>query len=77
METIKVSETHQRTKGTNDKIEFQMILLVLAALLALINKGQSANYCSGADKGQANAVYGNALTDSLDCLSRDGTPYPR
>jgi len=51
---------------------------VLVAFIALIEltQGYSSRLCSGAEKADKFSIYGNALTDSDDCLSREGERYP-
>jgi len=44
--------------------------------IGLIELAQSSRYCSGVDKSDTFSIYGNALTDSENCLSRDGQEYP-
>jgi len=50
-------------------------LVFLCVVLIELTKG-SQHYCSGYDKSDTFSIYGNALTDSENCLSREGQEYP-
>ena len=54
------------------QIAFPLVLLSTLASLS-----HASSYCSGYDKVQKTSIYGDALSDSPDCLDRDGKAYPR
>jgi len=61
----------QTTKTKHIKIAFPLVLLSTLASLS-----HASSYCSGYDKVQKTSIYGDALSDSPDCLDRDGKAYP-
>lgn len=49
-------------------------LFILMSLMSCCHS--QFHYCSGFDKAEKTSIYGNALTDSENCLSREGKTYP-
>ena len=56
---------------------FFQIAFPLVLLSTLASLSHASSYCSGYDKVQKTSIYGDALSDSPDCLDRDGKAYPR
>lgn len=61
----------QTTKTKHIKIAFPLVLLS-----TLVSLSHASTHCSGYDKVQKTSIYGDALSDSPDCLARDGKAYP-
>lgn len=53
------------------------IAFPLVLLSTLVSLSHASTHCSGYDKVQKTSIYGDALSDSPDCLARDGKAYPR